>query len=78
MSTFKRKQHVGEKVDVMSSQGGMDELEAFRLSDGWGRKVEVVFKLKLVIKTLVFLNTYKTVGNIILTLSQIFTHYSLI
>jgi hypothetical protein len=34
MSTFKGKQHVGEKVDVMSSQGGMDELEAFRLSDG--------------------------------------------
>jgi len=34
MSTFKGKQHVGEIFVVMSSQAGMDEVEAFRLSDG--------------------------------------------
>jgi hypothetical protein len=34
MSTFKRKQHIGEKFVVMSSQDGMDKVEAVMLSDG--------------------------------------------
>jgi hypothetical protein len=34
MSTFKGKQHVGEKFVVMSSQAAVDEVEAVRLSDG--------------------------------------------
>ena len=42
MSTFKGKQYVGEKFVVMSSQAAVDEVEAVRLSDGWGRKDEVV------------------------------------
>jgi hypothetical protein len=31
---FKGKQHIGEKFVVISSQAGMDEGEAGRLSDG--------------------------------------------
>jgi hypothetical protein len=34
MSSIKGKKHVGEKFVGMSSQAGMDEVEAFRLSDG--------------------------------------------
>jgi len=34
MSTFKGKQHVGEKFVVISSQAAMDEVQAIRLCDG--------------------------------------------
>ena len=39
---LKENQHVGEKFVVMSSQAAVDEMEAVRLSDVWGRKDEVV------------------------------------
>jgi len=38
-------------------------------------KMKWCIKLKLVIKTLVFLSTYKTIGNINLTLPHTFMHY---
>jgi hypothetical protein len=41
-------------------------------------KMKWCIKLKLVIETLVFLSTCKTIGNIILTLSYTFMHYSFI
>jgi hypothetical protein len=78
MSTFNGKQHVGEKFVVMSLQATWMRWRQSGCLVAEVGKTKWCIKLKLVIKTLVFLSIYKNIGNIILTLSHIFTHYSFI
>jgi hypothetical protein len=72
---FKGKWHIGEKFVVISSQTGMDEGRQAGCLAGEVGQIKWCIELKLVMQTLVFLCTYRTIGNIILTLSLIFTDY---